>query len=165
MKGNFKTVLYLIGLFCLVPLQGKSQDSLKDTVYEVRMPDEKFLEKFQKDPAFTYEQKIIKETWWDKFIDRLARKVFGKRSQVWGKPLEYFLMFLAACLLAFAIYRIVRNGVLFPWGGTPPAIKSDILQPDECNDEDAYPLLIKEAEEKDDFIRAVCLYFIYIYYS
>lgn len=140
------------------------QPEIKEKRYELRMPDSSFLEKVRKDKAFDYTESEVKNDsswpWWERF-----RKLFPSfRWSVSDHTLFLLLKIGAVCVLLLAVYWVLRNGIVSPFGRKAKVFgeqEEEGKLPEDV-DEASYRSLLEKALEKEDYVLAVRLQFLYL---
>jgi hypothetical protein len=154
-------------MLCLLCAAGQgaafAAEPVPDTAYRLRTVPAEYLETYRADPYYRYtETRQRYDGWWERWIDRLLRKLFSSSNRTAADLLDFCLKLAAVVLLLIALYLLVKNGVVSPFGRK--ARKLGEIQPEsiDFSDADAYPRLLGEALAQNDYIQAVRIRFLYL---
>lgn len=163
MNNLLLTFIFLL-TFQFVAVAGSdivTGDSLPE--YHLRTPGQEFLQEFRNDPTFNYTIEKSTPDWWQRVKWWILKHLFGKHEYTNTEWLDWALRAMAAILVAFMIYKLVRSKYLFAPSDKPQELPGGIdLLADGTLNQLSYTQLLEQAVGKGDYPLAVRIHYWYI---
>lgn len=146
-------------IFCciMLPLFG---GPARDSLYEIRSPGNAFVEKFRSEPAFNYTE-VVEDNPWGKHMIRWLADLFGGLSaEITADVLGFLLKMLVVSCLIYALYLMVKAGVISPWGQKEKKFKEETLNTVLFSDPDRFRRRLEEALKAGNYKSAVRIHYL-----
>ncbi len=161
--GRWIKYTLLLLLWTLSPAGQAAADPASDTAYRQRTVPAEYLEKYRSDPYYRYTETGQQyDGWWGRWIDWLARKLFSSSNRTTADLLDFCLKLAVGVLLLLALYLLVKNGVISPFGRKARKIGEIQFESIDFSETDTYPRLLGEALAQNDYVQAVRIRFLYL---
>lgn len=164
MEINYKYIIGTIVVWLLLwGSAGATVTGETDSLYTLRRPDPAFLEKYRNDADFRYDVQFQKENW----LGELGRRVGHYLSRLFDNlpsgVFDIIWKIAVAAVILFALYWIIKSGVVSPFGKKARKWKEQAgVRIEDCPDRISYPALLQDALERRDFIAAVRIRYLYL---
>lgn len=140
-----------------LPVNTIMTDTLTD--YRQRMPAPEFLQEFREDPEFQYVRDDVASHWGLELERWLQKLLFREPSSLQLGILNIIFVLVVIAFLVFLIYKLVRGHY---FRGPAPLRAGGEMMSGERVDEVAYPQLLRQALDKEDFALAVRVNYWYV---
>ena len=162
MKGLIKYIILFVFIFIgsAIRMEGSDREPLlaRDSSYVLRTPKADFLEKYKKDAAFDYTQKIQDgPTIWDRIKRWILERLFRmKASEGSLQALDIILYILATLVAVGLVYVVIRNRDKFLFRRREEEFfPDDSVEYTGEQEADAFVRLLEKAEQDNDYVLAI----------
>ena len=162
MKGLIKYIILFVFVFIgsAIRTEGSDREPLlaRDSSYVLRTPKADFLEKYKKDAAFDYTQKIQDgPTIWDRIKRWILERLFRmKASEGSLQALDIILYILATLVAVGLVYVVIRNRDKFLFRKREEEFfPDDSVEYTGEQEADTFVRLLAKAEQDSDYVLAI----------